>query len=568
MVDSSRPLSRSGRSTRNNPHPADAPPEHKPPSANATASKAAQAAQANTTNNATEDSKGRVKHATRSQKIEPQAQNGVGKVKVVLKAENNVAGRKRTRGHTATEHHNLKNSSPKPEHVVAQRQGAGKSQAPNGVHAQYKSEKEVVVNSTQGAVLHKQNGAPTAPAPTTAPTASQNSQDKRTLRSQDGASRLKSELTIYFPNYDDIINDVPQEPEFLGLETPVLVVDEPVKSSNAATNTDLPLRNRSNDKISSKAGLTNHSRRVSVNGTTATASFAPSGPQLNGAQSVDLTSLSRKLSTASSSSAPQSDPLPHTLYFKAHRRAERKEKQLRNIEKERAQHEKVQLEGLLEGLQGPDWLKVMGITAITDGEKKEWEGKRSHFIQGIDELLEKFRLWKEEEKRIKAEKEEKRLAEKEEDEEEEEEEEEDRAAEAEEEQNEEDVASVGPNSSDLDASAARQLLLEARSAQKRPPKPKPAEIKKPPPDVPFTSFYSKPHLRAQALGKTRHGRSELAFGVAHPDYPEREFTLPQDYTDPTTLDAHARKRRKLKRERKEAAEERETADKGKERYSV
>ena len=39
------------------------------------------------------------------------------------------------------------------------------------------------------------------------------SEDKRTLRSHDeGSSRLKSALAIYFPNYDDVINDAPKTP--------------------------------------------------------------------------------------------------------------------------------------------------------------------------------------------------------------------------------------------------------------------------------------------------------------------------------------------------------------------
>ncbi len=36
--------------------------------------------------------------------------------------------------------------------------------------------------------------------------------DKRTLRSQGGGSRLRSELSVYFPNYDEIISDEPREP--------------------------------------------------------------------------------------------------------------------------------------------------------------------------------------------------------------------------------------------------------------------------------------------------------------------------------------------------------------------
>ena len=37
-------------------------------------------------------------------------------------------------------------------------------------------------------------------------------EEKRTLRSQDEGARLKSDLSIYFPNYEDVINDAPQDP--------------------------------------------------------------------------------------------------------------------------------------------------------------------------------------------------------------------------------------------------------------------------------------------------------------------------------------------------------------------
>lgn len=37
------------------------------------------------------------------------------------------------------------------------------------------------------------------------------SEDKRTLRSHDESSKLKSDLAVYFPNYDEIINDLPRE---------------------------------------------------------------------------------------------------------------------------------------------------------------------------------------------------------------------------------------------------------------------------------------------------------------------------------------------------------------------
>lgn len=56
------------------------------------------------------------------------------------------------------------------------------------------------------------NGAVTAVTALAVPvhsTAAQ-TQDKRSLRSHDGGSRLKSDLAIYFSNYDDVIAGVPQ----------------------------------------------------------------------------------------------------------------------------------------------------------------------------------------------------------------------------------------------------------------------------------------------------------------------------------------------------------------------
>ncbi|KKY21710.1 hypothetical protein UCRPC4_g03477 [Phaeomoniella chlamydospora] len=201
------------------------------------------------------------------------------------------------------------------------------------------------------------------------------------------------------------------------------------------------------------------------------------------------------------------DPLDSEAYIRAHRRPERQEKQLRNIEKERAQHEKVQLDRLLDELKGPDWLKVMGISGITEGDKKLYEPKRSCFIREVTALIEKFKHWKEEEKRRKLERDQALLeqtheqetedieAQENEDAQEQEEESEleqtqqdesgeEASSEASDDDDQEVVDSQadnssgddngslqGPphssptNSSDVDAQAARQLLIEASSAE-------------------------------------------------------------------------------------------------------
>jgi hypothetical protein len=62
-------------------------------------------------------------------------------------------------------------------------------------------------------------GRLTVPTPTSTPTSTSTStaaaqtqaQDKRSLRSQDGGSRLKSDLAIYFSSYDDVIAGLPTQ---------------------------------------------------------------------------------------------------------------------------------------------------------------------------------------------------------------------------------------------------------------------------------------------------------------------------------------------------------------------
>ena len=47
---------------------------------------------------------------------------------------------------------------------------------------------------------------------TDSPTNVSSQNDKRSLRSHDGCSRSKSELALYFPNYDDLVSIEPKEP--------------------------------------------------------------------------------------------------------------------------------------------------------------------------------------------------------------------------------------------------------------------------------------------------------------------------------------------------------------------
>ncbi|KAL1637093.1 hypothetical protein SLS56_000749 [Neofusicoccum ribis] len=374
------------------------------------------------------------------------------------------------------------------------------------------------------------------------PAGTSQSQEKRTLRSQDGGSRLKSDLAIYFPNYDDVIAGVETKSDFLDTDDPVHIIDEPLTDPIPAPAPvfSYPTSTSTSDKR--RPSLLNSSHTAS-NATTSLNGYKPFAQVNTGIQTVDFSTIVRHTPHHITS-----DPLDDDVFFKAHRRAERKEKQLRNIEKERAMHEKVQLERLLDGLLGHDWLRVMGVTGITDSEKKEYEPKRDYFILEVRALVDKFRIWKEEEKRLRTEKEQAQQAKDNDDDE----------AENQADRAEEDSIGEPPNSSDVDAWAARQLQQEAISAsgssQKQPkprPPPPPIVYRPPSPERPFTSFYSKPHLRAAAMGKQRHGRNVTAFGQPVPEPPEEEFSLPDDYLTPEALRAHARKRRRMMREKRQ-----------------
>ncbi|KAI9719992.1 MAG: hypothetical protein M1812_003117 [Candelaria pacifica] len=358
--------------------------------------------------------------------------------------------------------------------------------------------------------------------------------DKRTLRSQNGGSRSKSELALYFPNYEEMISNEPKQAEYLTAETSILVIDDAPKSSKPSPSKSGP--------IQSSLSPTK-TRSVSTN-TQSNQALAPapthspenSSPKLKDFQKIDFSSIERNAGHTNE------DPLTDSVYQKAHRRAERQEKQLRNIEKERAQHEKVQLERLLDGLKGHDWLRIMGISGITESSKKEYEPKRDLFIKEVGTLVEKFRIWKEEEKRRKVAKtqgqqpptttvnESQTL----------------KPGDTDRPSSVADSLSDGdpPDYNDVDAWAARQLHQEAVSATSPQP---PSQnnpnltsittkpIKPQPPSPPFTSFYSKPYLRAAAIGNHRRGRSKTAFGKPLPDLVDCDFELPLEILDDGNL---------------------------------
>jgi hypothetical protein len=275
------------------------------------------------------------------------------------------------------------------------------------------------------------------------------------------------------------------------------------------------------------------------------------------------------------------DPLSDSLYESAHKRAERLEKTIRNTEKGRAQHEKDQIIRLLGELQGPDWLRTMGVNGVTESRKKNFESARNHFIRGCEAILEKFRWWTQEEKKRKLERgralaEEAVSAEHNNDDE--------GGEEAEGQEEEEGKVEVGgvddseedgemlaiessnrgladdsdgdpPDSSDVDAHIAKQLHEEALARVKRPPsishkrlrrEISPSPIPQPPKE--FKSFFEKRHDRDAALSRLRRSRrTALAWGHSIPETIHEDFELSEEYRDDDTMQTRERRKRRDRR---------------------
>jgi len=372
--------------------------------------------------------------------------------------------------------------------------------------------------------------------------------DKRSLRSHSGTSRTKSDLSRFFSDYEEnVFGPLKEKGEFnagsrLWSFTPDDGMQDCLTSDSILYLVETSPR---------KARLPKY----------APPRFTPSLASSNGPGSINAGwpgqgSISNEVENSSPRTAfdrldlslfeadakkYDRDPLSADVFRQAHRRGERKEKQLRNIEKEHAMHEKGDLERLLGELKGHDWLKTMGISGITDSDKKGFEAKRDAYIRAVQTLIDKFSSWREQEKELKFKKDQANLFK--------------CATEHDSEvAGSEEVSVDGYNVievlDDADASA-RQLHREAIIASHQEVRPRGSRrhliILEPESATPFVSFFSKPYLREAALGKHRRGRSATAFGLAIPEPPAADFALPDDFISEDTLKENARKRRRLKR---------------------
>ncbi|OTB04433.1 hypothetical protein M426DRAFT_41407, partial [Hypoxylon sp. CI-4A] len=380
----------------------------------------------------------------------------------------------------------------------------------------------------------------------------------RKLRSQE-ATRFKSELSAYFPDYDEVIGNDPKEQHILNLDTPIVLIDTSPSLANYQSQSQPPPPSIPPPDVTPDSSDRPHNRAYQHTVRTYGDDLFT---HLHDAQQIDFGFLESRYHDKH-----VDDPLPDSYFEPSHKKAARLEKSIRNTEKGRAQHEKDQIIRLLNELQGHDWLRTMGVSGVTESRKKTFEPARDHFIKGCQAILEKFRIWSQEEKKRKLMKERALVEEAEENEEVEtsegdseqvEEElsnEDEEMVDAEEEDVPDDTSDGDPpDYSDVDASA-RQLLDEAlarakytASNSKRSrgePPPKPAE---PIVEKEFTSFFEKRHQRDAALSKNRRrGRITLAWGRPVPDMMEGDFELPEEFRDSETMRAHERQKRRDRR---------------------
>lgn len=353
----------------------------------------------------------------------------------------------------------------------------------------------------------------------------------------------------------------------LNVDTPILIVDSassPHPNGRTSHHRKASLT-ASQHKPHSKATTNQSHPHIPWRSNTSNCATKPFGDELyrnlHDAQRIDLPVLESRYD--------DEDPLPDSLYEPAHRRAERLEKSIRNTEKGRAQHEKDQIIRILGELQGPDWLRTMGVNGVTESRKKTFESARNHFIKGCQAILDKFRWWTQEEKKRKLERD-RALAEEAASAGTEDEVgagvDEDEVADSEEDEEMFDVASGHgsladdsdgdpPDSSDVDAHIAKQLYDEALARVRRAPslshkRPRGESLPPPIPQPPreFRSFFEKRYERDAALSRPRRSRRvAMAWGHALPETADEDFYLSEEYRDEDMMQARERKKRRDRR---------------------
>jgi hypothetical protein len=125
-----------------------------------------------------------------------------------------------------------------------------------------------------------------------------NKEEKRTLRSQDDGPRLKSELAVYFPNYEDVMFDVrADEEDLLTVDSVLYIADDTAKKKD-------------NELSPVKTGkATANGRRTSVNNTRSPATPHRAVPSLSNTSPVVNLDFLSKTTSEESAAAVDADVL-------------------------------------------------------------------------------------------------------------------------------------------------------------------------------------------------------------------------------------------------------------------
>ncbi|EPE10296.1 iq calmodulin-binding domain-containing protein [Ophiostoma piceae UAMH 11346] len=321
-------------------------------------------------------------HRQQQHQYHPQhAASSTSKARQQFSTANQKLARDKAESSTTLPHTASIHSASQPRAIAASRQTHATEPPP---HAASKS-KEKLVHGIKHELKSLQLAAADAVDAASVPR-----EGGRKLRSQE-ATRFKSELSAYFPEYDEVIGNEPKEEHALNVDTPIVLVEQ--SAAYPAQPYSLPV----------PSAPIVASLRSSDHVTAASSPVKGYGDKLFydvfDSHVLDFTFLGSQYKNKGAV-----DPLPDSCFEANHKRAERVERSIRNTEKGRAQHEKDQIIRLLDGLQGPDWLRTMGVSGITESKKKTFEPARDHFISGCRVILDKFRTWSLEEKRRKLEK--------------------------------------------------------------------------------------------------------------------------------------------------------------------
>lgn len=197
------------------------------------------------------------------------------------------------------------------------------------------------------------------------------------------------------------------------------------------------------------------------------------------------------------------DPLKDDHYIAPHKKHFLREKRWRNVENERSQQLYNKLRNELERLKGPDWLKVLGCNRPNE----QAIARKEHLIISIEKELAKQRRFTEELKKQKRAKAERITTSPE------------RGLKGLERGR--SGSMVGDDGKDeVDANRS----LKSRKSQSH------SHIKSE--EKPFTSFFSKPHLRNAATKNWRKSaRNAMAFGQQLPPMVQSAFELPPTWID-------------------------------------